>query len=51
MVEWLEPRDGGVTKSQTSGLCVRFVKKDLDIMRLRHNEVNFEATFDDHQNY
>ena len=23
---------------------------ELDIMRFRHNEVNFEAAFDDHQN-
>ena len=26
-------------------------KKEFDIMMLRHNEVNFEATFDDHLNY
>ena len=25
-------------------------KKGTDIMRFRHNEVNSEATFDDHQN-
>ena len=27
------------------------VKKELDIMSLRHNEVNFEVTFDDHVYY
>ena len=25
-------------------------KKNLDIMRLRYDEVNFEVRFDDHQN-
>ena len=25
-------------------------KNELDIVRLRHNVVNFEAAFDDHQN-
>ena len=25
-------------------------KNELDIVRFRHNEVNFEAAFDDHQN-
>ena len=36
---------------KTAGLRRRFIKKELDIMGLRHNEVNFEATFDDHLNY
>ena len=26
-------------------------KKELNKIRFRHNEVNFEATFDDHLNY
>ena len=25
-------------------------KNELDIMRFRHNKINFEAAFDDHQN-
>ena len=27
-----------------------WINHELDIMRLRHNEVNFEATYNDHQN-
>ena len=33
-----------------TGLWRRFIKNELDIMRFRHNEANFEALFDDHQN-
>ena len=40
-----------MSKSQTAGLWRRFIKRELDIMRLRHNEVNFEATFDGHLKY
>ena len=25
-------------------------KNEVDIVKFRHNEVNFEAAFDDHQN-
>ena len=42
-------RGGGIhyfsdVKSQTAGLWRKFIKKELDIMRFRHNEVNFEVT-------
>ena len=41
-----------MSKSQTAGymeeVCNK--KKKFAIMSLRYNEVNFEATFDDHQN-
>ena len=40
-----------MSKNQTDGLWMGFLKKEFDIMRLRHNEVNFEATFDGHLNY
>ena len=30
---------------------MRFIKKELDIMRLKHNEVNFEVTFEGHPIY
>ena len=39
-----------MSKTQTPGLWRRFVKKELDIKKLRHNEVNFEVIFDDPQN-
>ena len=39
-----------MSKCQTHGLWRRLTKKELDIMRLRYYEVNFEVTFDDHQN-
>ena len=29
---------------------MKFIKNELDIMRFRHNEFNFEAAFDDPQN-
>ena len=39
-----------MSKCQTPGLWRRLTKKNLDIMRLRYDEVNFEVRFDDHQN-
>ena len=39
-----------MSKCQTAALWRRFIKNDLDIMRFRNNEVNFEAAFDYHQN-
>ena len=56
VVGWLGPRGGGstnnskISKNQTAGLWRRFIKKELDIMRFRHNEVNFELTCESHQN-
>ena len=39
-----------MSESQTAGLWRRFIKNKLDVMMFRHNEVNFEAAYDDHQN-
>ena len=39
----------GISKCQTTGLCMRFGRK-LDMMRLRHNEVNLASCDDDYQN-
>ena len=36
-----------MSKSQTTGLYMKFVKKKLDMMGLGHNEVNFEAMYGD----
>ena len=30
---------------------MRFIKKELDIRRFKHNEVNFELTYESHLNY
>ena len=39
-----------MSKSQTAGLWMRFIKKKLDTRRFKHNEVNFEVTYDAHHN-
>ena len=40
-----------MSKSQTTALWMKLGKKnELDIIRFRHNEVNVEAAFHDHQN-
>ena len=39
-----------MSKSKTTALWMGFIKNELDIMRYRHNKVNFVAAFDDHQN-
>ena len=39
-----------MSKNQKTALWRKFVKKELDIMRFRDNEVNFEVTLYDHQN-
>ena len=39
-----------MSKWQTSGLWRRLTKNELDIMRPRYYEVNFEVRFDDYQN-
>ena len=44
---WLGPKGGSSTsflKCQTAGLWRRFIKKELDIMRFRLYEVNFDLT-------
>ena len=42
------PIIGQMSKSHTTALWRRFIKEELDIMRFKHNKVNFETTFDDH---
>ena len=40
-----------MSESQTAGLWRTLIKKEPDIIRLRHNEVNFDITCKGHQNY
>ena len=39
-----------MSKSNKTALWRRYIKKKLDIMRFRHDEVNFQAIFDDYGN-
>ena len=40
-----------MSKSQHAGLWMRFIKKELDMRRFKHNEVNFEVTFEVQQHH
>ena len=39
-----------MSKSQLVRPPMRFIKRELDIRRFKHNKVNFEVTYEGHPN-